>query len=114
MKHFLEQNGYKNWDSKTEQVGNYRILTNKYQKRVEDTDVFAGSLLCLCNDTLYVNIAETAINYGKPSYEISMTHENGFDEWCDLKIYSLSSGQIQEGLLEYELKLKRLWDVFCE
>lgn len=61
----------------------------------------------------YDNIEETFMNR-KPSYEISMTHENGFDEWCDLKIYSRRAGQIQESLVQYELKLKKLWDVFCE
>ena len=113
MKEFLEQNGYKKWDSKDEWIGRFRMITNKYQKRVDDTDMFKGSLVCLCNDKLFINIEETFMN-GKPSYEISMTHENGFDEWCDLKIYSLSAGQIQESLVQYELKLKKLWDVFCE
>lgn len=113
MKHFLENNGYKQWDTKEDWIGKYQISTSKYQKRVDETDTFAGSLLCLCNDKLFINIEETAID-GKTSYEISMTHENGFDEWCDLKIYSLTSRQIQESLVEYELKLKKLWDVFSE
>lgn len=113
MKHFLENNGYKQWDTKEDWIGKYQIFTSKYQKRVDGTDTFAGSLLCLCNDKLFINIEETTID-GKTSYEISMTHENGFDEWCDLKIYSLTSRQIQESLVEYELKLKKLWDVFCE
>ena len=114
MQHFLEQNGYKLWDSKEEWIGKYKIVTNKYQKRVDQTDVFAGSLVCICNDKLFINIEETFLDNGKPSYEISMTHENGYDEWCDLKIYSLDSRQIQESLVEYEQKLKKLWDVFCE
>lgn len=113
MQHFLEQNGYKFWDCEEDWVGKYQIITNKYQKRVDQTDVFAGSLVCVCNDKLLINIEETFLN-DKPSYTISMTHENGFDEWCDLKIYSLSTKQIQESLLEYEQKLKKLWDVFCE
>ena len=112
MEHFLEQNGYKCWESKDDQVGNYRISTNKYQKRVDVTDMFAGSLLCLCNDKLFINIEETSFNGGKPYYEISMVHENGFNEWCNLKIYGLSSRQIQESLSEYELKLKKMWDIF--
>ena len=113
MQEFLEQNDYKKWDSKEDWIGKYQIITNKYQKRVDTMEEFAGSLLCLCNDKLFINIEETTINE-KTSYEISMTHENGFDEWCDLKIYSLSSTQVQDGLKDYEIKLKKLWDVFCE
>lgn len=113
MKEFLEKNGYENWNSEEEWIGRHQTFTNKYQKRVDETETFAESLLCLCNDKLFINIVETIFNEN-PHYEISMAHENGYGEWCDLKIYSLSSSQIQENLVKYEQKLKKLWDVFCE
>lgn len=114
MQHFLKQNGYKMWEEKDDYLGDKRFVSRKYQKRVDHLPEWEGVLLCLCNDKLSLNISESRIGEFSASYSISMTHENGYGEWCGLKIYSLSARQLKEGLLDYECKLKKLWDVFCE
>lgn len=114
MKTFLEQNGYKMWEEKTDYLRDKKFLTRKYQKRVDQLPEWKGVLLCLCNDKLCLNITESKIGESSESYSISMTHVNGYGEWCDFKIYCLTEEQITEFLDQYESRMKKLWEVFTE
>lgn len=114
MQYFLEQNGYKMWEEKTDYLGDKRFVSRKYQKRVDSLPEWEGVLLCLCNDKLFLNISEFRIGESPDSYSISMTHENGYGEWCDFEIYSLTEEQITEFLGQYESRMKKLWELFTE
>lgn len=114
MKTFLEQNGYKMWEEKTDYLGDKKFVSRKYQKRVDVLPEWQGTTLCFCNDKLFLNIEEFQIAGFPESYSISMVHENGYGEWCNFKIYSLTGEQITEFLDQYESRMKKLWDIFCE
>lgn len=113
MQEFLEQNGYKLYDTKQEFVGQHSWVTLSYQKRVDTKEDWKDSELCNCNDKLFLNITET-VAMGTTKYTIKLVHENGYCEWCELSIYNLIDGEIESNLVKYEHKLKKMWDIFCE
>ena len=115
MKHFLEQNGYKAWDSKEDWVGKYQIITNKYQKRVDNTLAWANVPLCECNDKLSINTEVHTITIdGKENttWTIFMVHQSPVSkEWCDLKIYSIPTEKVVD-IEKFESKLRDMWIAF--
>lgn len=107
MKEFLESNGYKMWKQEEN--------TLHFQKRVDD--IYPESPVCECNDKLFINIQvfKFAIHgVVHTSFEINIVHERPDDEWCDLKIYSLTEDQVKSNLKSYEDKMIKLWEVFYE
>jgi hypothetical protein len=107
MKEFLESNGYKMW----KEEGNDIHHTMYFQKRVDT--LYQDSPVCLCNDKLFINLDVWTMNE-HTSCSVSMTHERPEDEWCSLKIYSLTQEQIESNLTAYEDKMIKLWEVFYD
>lgn len=108
-KDFLESNGYRLWKQENEQSHS----TMYFQKRVDG--LYPDTPVCECNDKLFINIEVWTMEYnGNPhtSCTINMVHERPEDEWCDLKIYSLTEEQINTNLKSYEDKMVALWEVF--
>ena len=105
MKEFLESNDYKMWKQEEN--------TLHFQKRVDD--IYQESPVCKCNDKLFINIQVftfTIHGVVRTSCEMNMVHERPDDEWCDLKIYSLTEDQVKSNLKAYEDKMAKLWEVF--
>lgn len=111
MQEFLAQNGYKMWEEKTDYLGDKRFVSRKYQKRVDVLPEWQGTTLCYCNDKLFLNIEESKIAEFPESYSIGMVHENGYGEWCDLKIYSIPTDKLVD-IEKFESKLRDMWIAF--
>ena len=111
IKEFLESNGYKMWKEDSDEYSN----SQKYQKRIDILDKYDSVSVCTCNDKLFINIDYWTMNINdinSKSCAIYMIHQNNDDEWCDLKIYSLTEEQLQSNLQSYEDKMVKLWEVF--
>lgn len=111
IQQFLESNNYRMWKEENNSHGS----TFNFQKRVDHDYPMAP--LCQCNEKLFINIDVCKFDFSgvrQTSCTISLVHENQHGEWCDLRIYSLSDGQIQSKLGSYEDKIINLWEVFCE
>lgn len=107
MKEFLESNGYKMWKQEEN--------TLHFQKRVDN--IYTESPVCECNEKLFINVQVFTFPINAvvhTSCEINMVHERPDDEWCDLKIYSLTEDQVKSNLKSYEGKMIKLWEVFYE
>ena len=106
----LESKGYKLY--KTEEFMNSGT-SQFYQRKVDTSGLRIP--LCNLNEALFLNI--TKYDYYVTSdfhlsYEISLTHENQFGAWCDLKIYSISDKMLEDNLAHYENQLLRMWKEF--
>lgn len=108
IKEFLESNGYKMWKEDNE----HSHHTMYFQKRIDE--LYPDTPICKCNDKLFINIDVWTMKLVgvNTSCTINMVHERPDDEWCDLKIYSLTEEQIQSNLQSYEDKMVKLWEVF--
>lgn len=87
--------------------------TLHFQKRVDG--IYQEPPVCECNDKLLINIKVfTFAIHGvvHTSCEMNMVHERPDDEWCNLKIYSLTEYQVKSNLKAYEDKMVKLWEVF--
>ena len=81
-----------------------------------------GIPLCLCNDKVCVNLDYSRLTFRNSGYEpitsesfqLSLCHERPNDEWCDLKIYSLTEEQIVSKLQKYEQDILVIWKLFYE
>lgn len=115
IREFLVENKYKVWETEQNEYPNCFILTQKLQRRLDMEDGFDFPL-CQCDDKLFLNIEPTQAHVNgnvSDSSEMSLVHEyNG--EWCGLKIYSISSDDLQNKLGFYEQKILNMWKVFCE
>lgn len=110
-KEFLESNGYRVWKEENDQYSN----TLHFQKRVDT--IYEDSPLCQLNDKLLINIQVWNTWYHdttNTSCSIDLCHERPDDEWCDLKIYSLTVDQLKSNLKAYEDKVIKLWELFYE
>lgn len=111
VKEFLELNGYRNWKTDTDNLGEVA----HFQKRIDNKEGFENYPFCQCNDKLLVNVEHHKYTIHGKDYEscqIRLVHENQDTDWCDLRIYSLSPKKLKENLQKYELKLLDMWDVF--
>lgn len=111
IKEFLESNGYKMWEEDSDEYSN----SQKYQKRVDILNKYDSVPVCTCNGKLSINIDYWTMNINginSKNCTIYMIHKNNNDEWCDLKIYSLTEEQLQGNLQSYEDKMVKLWEVF--
>ena len=106
---FLTDNGYRMWrEEETPET-----TRCEFQKRVPDEE---GLPLCECNDKLCLNL--TCYKHTFPNgesaegFEMSIAHERKNDEWCDLRIYSLTEEGILSKLINYETSLKECWSTF--
>ena len=111
MQEFLEQDGYKMWEEKTDYLRDKKFVSRKYQKRVDVLPGWQGVPLCSCNDKLFLNIEESQIAGFPESYSIGMVHENRYGEWCDLKIYSIPTDKLVD-IEKFESKLCEMWIAF--
>jgi len=57
-------------------------------------------------------VSNIANSLGSNLTIVGMVHENQNDEWCDIKIYSLTEDQLKAKLEEYEDKVVNMWEVF--
>lgn len=117
MNEFLINIGYKHWDRKVEDVGSFRFVTDKYQKRVDGEPSWLGTYLCECNDKLFINISvatRTGTTTEYTSWTISLIHQSPVNmEWCDLSIYNLPMKKLNDfHLKEFETKLRNMWITF--
>ena len=117
MNEFLANSGYKHWNTKTEQFGEYKFVTEQYQKRVDGDDAWSDTYLCKCNDKLSVNIEVTTRTdpSGKyVSWTIYLMHQSPVNgEWCDLKIYNLPMDKMNGvDLKKLETTLRNMWIAF--
>ena len=108
IKEFLESKGYRMWKEDAEKSHS----TMYFQKRVDD--IYTDAPVCACNDKLFINIEVWTMRYNgvHTSCTVGMVHENQNDEWCDIKIYSLTEDQLKAKLEEYEDKVVNMWEVF--
>jgi hypothetical protein len=88
---------------------------------IEDNGIFDvtenedGFIFMTRNDKLFINIDVWTMKYDgrdHTSCTVNMVHERPDDEWCDLKIYSLTEDQVKNNLKSYEDKMVKLWEVF--
>lgn len=112
----LEQHGYKMWKEDADKNG----ITQNYQKRMDTTKDFFDYPLCECNDKVCINIEYHDWTFrggdGKEvkseGYDMNLVHENGSGYWCDLKIYSLKTEDLEKNLSKFEKQLLEMWKVF--
>lgn len=113
IKEFLESNGYKMWKQEAESG----LITQHFQKRIDNLHKYIDVPVCECNDKVFVNIQYYDFDMGNhqtKSCQISLVHENKNQDWCDLKIYSISVDKMKEGLVGYEDKIIKLWKEFAK
>ena len=115
IKEFLESNGYKQWASKKDNIGDCMFITEKYQKRVDFDTAWTKAPLCECNDKLLVNIEVNTNTIGGEeniTWTIFLLHQSPVnDEWCDLKIYNILTDKLID-IEKFESKLREMWIVF--
>lgn len=117
MNDFLKSAGYKKWDTKEERIGEYKFVTEKYQKRVDGEPAWLGVHLCDCNEKLFIDIdisTCTNLTSSRVSWTISMRHQSPVNgEWCNLEIYSLPLDKMNsEDLKKLEAALRNMWIAF--
>lgn len=117
MNAFLVNSGYKHWNMRDEQIGEYKFVTEQYQKRVDREATWLGTYLCECNEKLFLNIGVCSRTNNTETYTtwtISLTHQSPVNgEWCDLKIYNLPIVKMNGvDLKKFESKLRNMWIVF--
>ena len=117
MKEFLINSGYKHWDREVENMGSFRFVTDKYQKRVDEETSWLGTYLCKCNDKLFIDISvvtRTVATTEYTSWTISLTHQNPVNgEWCNLEIYNLPAEKMNGvDLKKFETTLRNMWIAF--
>ena len=106
---FLTDNGYHKWrEEETPET-----TRCEFQKRVPDKE---GWPLCECNDKLLINLTYFKYTFrnglSSEGFEINIAHERKNEEWCDLRIYSLTEEQVVSKLSNYESSLKECWKMF--
>lgn len=115
MVEFLVNSGYKRWNTKEEQIGEYKFVAEQYQKRVDGEVAWLGTYLCECNDKLFINIEVTTRAVSSDEYvswTISLTHQSPVNgEWCDLKIYNISTDKLID-IEKFEITLRNMWIAF--
>lgn len=106
MKDFLENKGYKLWQTDKDEFGE----TNKFAKTLKD---FQPS--CESNNHVSLHITHSIWHNGgleHTSFEINLAHERNGGEWCNFDIYALTEEQLKENLSKYESNLLELWTLF--
>ena len=112
IENYLTTVGYKLW--KSEDTGNFR--KKFFQIRLDNKPGWDNNTpLCNSNEKLFLNVdsvAYSANNLNNLSFEVSIVAENRREDWCDLKIYSLTGDKILANLHTYEDQLIRMWKEF--
>lgn len=106
----FEINGYKKYDVKIDHFG----TTSYFQRRVDTDDGFDYPL-CQCNNKVYINLTHGDFVLNDTPHvgcKLSLVHENGDGEWCDLSVYSLTEEELTVNIAKYETRLLEMWKVF--
>lgn len=118
MNEFLVNSGYKRWNTKEEQIGEYKFVTEQYQKRVDTLQGWEDAPMCLCNDKLFIDIEVSYLSHPTmkmmDSWSIGMEHESPTNgDWVKLEIRGIDMDKV-ESLAKFEKKLYNLWKTFNE
>lgn len=120
MNKTLKEAGYTLWDEDTKQLTGKvpaQLEVHRYQKRVDTLPEYRDIQPCQLNNKVLLNITISYHTCGgekNVTVTIDIAGEDYQGEWCDLSLYSISLGKLEQNLGHYEDRIVSLWDNFIK